>query len=302
MSATKLISQELDGDTLITYEETGDFVVCNLSSINLPKAVGDDVLERLIKIAVRMLDNVVSLNNYPVKQAKRTANRYRAVGLGGYGWHHLLALEGIQWESDEATDYADKLYEDIAYYAITASMELSKERGAYPLFEGSEWQTGKYFERRGYFEQENASRWVALSNEIKKHGLRNGYLMATAPNGSTATIAGTTASIDPVFKPFYHEEKKDSKLPVVAPDLNHETYEVYQRYSHIIDQRYSVKQNAARQRHIDQSQSFNIYVPNNIRASVLLDIHLRLWKSGGKTSYYVRSTSSSIEECTWCHG
>ncbi|MGG0667890.1 ribonucleoside-diphosphate reductase subunit alpha [Lederbergia citrisecunda] len=302
MTPTELISKTLDEDVIITYEKPGDFVVCNLSSINLAKAVTDDVLERLIPIQARMLDNVVSLNKYPVLQAKRTSERYRSVGLGTYGWHHLLALKNIQWESDEAVEYADKLYEKIAYLAIKSSMELSKERGAYPLFEGSEWQTGEYFKRRGYFEQENANDWLELHEQIEQHGMRNGYLLAVAPNGSTATIAGTTASIDPVFKPFYHEEKKDSKLPVVAPDLDHSTYEVYQRYAHIIDQRYSVKQNSARQRHIDQSLSFNIYVPNNIRASVLLDLHLQLWKSGGKTSYYLRSTASVIDECEWCHG
>lgn len=304
MSPTIQESTEIISGKLITVSEPGDFVVCNLSSINLGKAVIDNVLERLIPIQVRMLDNVVSLNKYPVPQAKRTSERYRAVGLGSYGWHHLLALKNIQWESDEAVEYTDTLYEGIAYLAIKSSMELSKERGEYPLFEGSEWQTGEYFERRGYFEQENGAKWKSLHEDIQRHGMRNGYLLAIAPNMSTATIAGTTASIDPVFKPFYHEEKKNYKLPVVAPDLNHETYEVYQRHSYVLDQRWSVKQNIARQRHIDQSISFNIYVPNNIKASVLLELHLQLWKGGGKTSYYIRSTaaSASIEECTWCHG
>src|SRR6185437_7778959 len=101
----------------------GDFVVCNLSSINLGRAVPEDVLERLIRIQVRMLDNVIELNKIPVVQAGRTNARYRGIGLGTFGWHHLLALKNIQWESEEAVDFADVLYEKIAYLTITASME-----------------------------------------------------------------------------------------------------------------------------------------------------------------------------------
>lgn len=136
---------------------------------------------------------------------------------------------------------------------------------------------------------------------MQQHGIRNGYLLAVAPNSSTAIIAGSTASIDPVFKPFYYEEKKDFKIPVTAPDLNYRTYDIYRRSAYIVDQRWSVRQNAVRQKHIDQSISFNIYVPNTIRASVLLDLHLQAWKEGLKTTYYVRSTSSDVEECEWCH-
>lgn len=133
-----------------------------------------------------------------------------------------------------------------------------------------------------------------------KNGIRNGYLMAVAPNSTTALIAGSTASIDPIFKPFYYEEKKDFKIPMTAPELDHRTYDVYRRSAYIVDQRWSVKQNAARQKHIDQSISFNLYVPNTIRASILLDLHLQAWREGLKTTYYVRSTSNDVEECEWC--
>ncbi|MCG7334949.1 ribonucleoside-diphosphate reductase subunit alpha [Sporosarcina sp. ACRSM] len=297
MSATQFESVTLEDDIVVSRSKPGDFVVCNLSSINLGRAVPEDALERLISIQVRMLDNVIDLNKIPVVQAQRTNSRYRGIGLGTFGWHHLLALKNIQWESDEAVDYADKLYEKIAYLTIKASAELAKEKGAYPLFEGSEWQSGAYFEHKGYESEE----WLALRAEVAENGMRNGYLMAVAPNSSTSVIAGSTASIDPIFKPFYHEEKKDYKLPVVAPDLNHRTYDVYRRSAYIVDQRWSVKQNAARQRHIDQSISFNLYVPNNIRASVLLNLHIQAWKSGMKTTYYTRSTAADIEECEWCH-
>lgn len=296
-SPTEFESVTLEDDIVVTRSKPGDFVVCNLSSVNLGRAVPAGVLERLITIQVRMLDNVIDLNKIPVVQAQRTNARYRGIGLGTFGWHHLLALKDIQWESDEAVDFADELYEKIAYLTIKASMELATEKGAYPLFEGSDWQTGVYFEQRGYDSKE----WRGLRIDVATNGIRNGYLMAVAPNSSTSVIAGSTASIDPIFKAFYHEEKKDYKLPVIAPDLDHNTYDVYRRSAYIVDQRWSIKQNAARQRHIDQAISFNVYVPNNIRASVLLDLHMQAWKSGMKTTYYMRSTASDIEECEWCH-
>src|SRR5579875_43060 len=276
----------------------GDFVVCNLSSINLPKAVKADVLERLIRIQVRMLDNVIDLNTLPVAQAQDTNKKYRAIGLGTFGWHHLLALEKIYWESDEAVQRADELYEDIAYYAIRTSMELAKEKGFYPAFPGSEWETGEYFKRKGY----NSDRWNTLQQAIKENGLRNGWLMAVAPNSSTAKIGDSTDGIDPLYSVEYAEEKKNFKFKVTAPDLDHNTYAYYRKARHELDQKWSILQNAKRQRHIDQAISFNLYVRHDIKAKDLLDIHLTAWKNKLKTTYYVRSTSQSeIEECEMCH-
>lgn len=303
-SPTIVTKEEVIDGTIITYKEAGDFVVCNLSSINLGRAVPDGALERLIPVQVRMLDNVIDLNNIPVKQAEITNKKYRAIGLGTFGLHHLLALKGIEWETDEAVEFNDTLYEKIAFLTIKSSMQLAEEKGAYPLFEGSEWQTGEYFERRGYEGDPNMGydfAWDELRYWVKEVGIRNSYLLAVAPNMSTATIAGSTASIDPIFNVFYYEEKKDSKIPVAAPDLNYKTYNIYRKTTYMLNQFWSIKQNAARQRHIDQSISFNLYVPNNISAKVLLELHMEAWKNGLKTTYYVRSTTTSIEECEWCH-
>ncbi|QHN48643.1 ribonucleoside-diphosphate reductase subunit alpha [Geobacillus stearothermophilus] len=297
-SPTVTKRQYVKDGTIIIEKIPGDFVVCNLSSINLARAVTDGVLARLIPIQMRMLDNVIDLNNIPVLQAGLTNEKYRAVGLGTFGWHHLLALKGIRWESDEAVRYADELYETIAYLAIQASMELAKEKGSYPAFPGSDWQTGAYFERRGY-ESHGELDWDRLKQDVARYGMRNGYVMAVAPNASTSIIAGSTASIDPIFLKVYAEEKKDYKIPVTVPDLNEQTTWYYKSAYHI-DQRWSIKQNAARQRHIDQAISFNFYVVNTIKAKELLDLHLTAWKSELKTTYYVRSTSGTIDECDSC--
>nr|WP_233879730.1 ribonucleoside-diphosphate reductase subunit alpha [Virgibacillus halodenitrificans] len=296
-SPTQFIEEFVENEnTIVQKYKSGDYVVCNLSSINLGKAVPDGVLDRLLKIQVRMLDNVIDINTLPIKQTQLTNQKYRAIGLGTFGWHHLLAKKNIKWETDEAVDFADELYEEIAYLTIKNSMELSKEKGSYPVYEGSKWQTGEYFTNKGY----TSDKWTGLKEEVKQNGMRNGYLMAVAPNSTTAMIAGSTASIDPVFKAFYNEEKKDFKIPVTAPELDHHTYDIYRRSAYIVDQRWSVKQNAARQKHVDQSISFNFYVPNTIKASVLLNLHLQAWQEGLKTTYYVRSTSNDVEECEWC--
>jgi len=303
MSPTRMIQEMISGDQIVTTKQAGDFVVCNLSSINLGRAVTaapdlltSDVLERLVPIQVRMLDNVIDLNQLPVPQATITNRKYRAIGLGTFGWHHLLALQQMEWNSAQAEDYADSLYERINYLTIQASMTLAKEKGRYSAFVGSEWQNGEYFRARGY----DSPAWRELAAQVGVNGLRNGWLMAVAPNMSTAQIAGSTASIDPVYGAFYYEEKKDFRRPVAAPGLSLETYPYYEKGAYRVDQFASIRQNARRQRHVDQSISFNLYVPSTIRASTLLALHMSAWREGLKTTYYVRSNDIDISECEWC--
>ncbi|MGN7402560.1 ribonucleoside-diphosphate reductase subunit alpha [Cytobacillus praedii] len=299
MSAT-VIQKEFQDDegNIVIIRKPGDFVVCNLSSIHLPNAVRSNVLNRLIRIQMRMLDNTIDCNHISVGQAKYTNEKYRAVGLGTFGWHHLLALKEIHWESDDAVDYANELYEEISYHTIQSSMELAKEKGAYQMLSGSEWQTGEYFTRKGYTSQ----RWMKLQEDIQAHGVRNGWMLAVAPNSSTAKIGGSTDGIDPLYAIEYAEEKKNFKFKVTAPDLDHHTYNYYRRVRHELSQLWSIKQNASRQRHIDQSISFNFYVRHDIKARELLQLHLEAWKHGLKTTYYVRSTSQTeIDECEACH-
>jgi len=303
MSPTRMIQEMISGDQIVTTRQAGDFVVCNLSSINLGRAVtaapdllSSDVLERLVPIQVRMLDNVIDLNQLPVPQATITNRKYRAIGLGTFGWHHLLALQQIEWNAPQAEDYADSLYERINYLTIQASMSLAKEKGRYSAFVGSDWQNGEYFRARGY----DSPAWRELAAQVGVNGLRNGWLMAVAPNMSTAQIAGSTASIDPVYGAFYYEEKKDFRRPVAAPGLSLETYPYYEKGAYRVDQFASIRQNARRQRHVDQSISFNLYVPSTIRASTLLALHMSAWREGLKTTYYVRSNDIDIAECDWC--
>ncbi|MCA0972572.1 ribonucleoside-diphosphate reductase subunit alpha [Halobacillus litoralis] len=299
-SPTVQQQQFVEDGKIITIQAPGDFVVCNLSSLNLGRAIPSGELARIIQIQVRMLDNVIDLNTIPVLQAQLTNQQYRGIGLGTFGWAHLLAKKQIHWESEEAVDYADALYETIAYHTIEASSDLAYEKGSYPLFEGSDWESGAYFSKRGYHKHD-AWDWSSLQEKVNQNGLRNGYLLAVAPNSSTSLIAGSTASIDPIFQKFYSEEKKDYKIPVTAPELDHHTYGYYPS-AYDVDQKASIRQNAARQKYVDQSISFNLYVRNSIHAKELLDLHLEAWRLGLKTTYYTRSTSSqgSYDECESC--
>ena len=252
-------------------------------------------MEANVALQIRMLDNVISINQFPVPEAKMTSEKYRAIGLGTSGYHHYLVRHQIQWESEEHIETADKLFENIAYYAIKASMELAKEKGAYPAFKGSEWETGAYFERRGY----TSERWQQLRKDVAKYGMRNGYLMAIAPTGSTSNIANTTAGIDPIFKKFFIEEKKGSFTPKTAPDLDNSTFWLYKE-AHTIDQQWSIRACAARQRHIDQAQSFNLYITPQVKAKEILNLYIEAYKQGVKTIYYIRNQSLEMDECTSC--
>lgn len=301
MSAIEHLSTEIrttDGDTVVVNTvKPGDFVVCNLASLSLGHLPLEDETQMREKVAtvVRALDNVIDLNFYPVPYAKITNRHYRSIGLGVSGYHHALAIRGIRWESDEHLAFMDEVFERINYAAIEASAELAREKGRYDYFEGSDWQTGDYFVKRGY----TSDRWKSLSAKVADCGMRNAYLLAVAPTSSTSIIAGTTAGTDPVMKRFFLEEKKGVMFPRVAPALSDKTFWTY-KGAYLIDQTWSVRAAGVRQRHIDQAQSLNLYITNDYTMRQVLNLYTLAWECGVKTIYYVRSKSLEVEECESC--
>ncbi len=284
-------SQEVENDKIVQVTNPGDLVVCNLSSINLGRCNTPEKLSEVIPVQVRMLDNVIALNNLPTPQGKLTNMKYRAIGIGISGYHQHLVQKGVDWESPEHAEYVDQLFEHINYAAVKASCDLAKERGAYPLFPGSDWDTGEYFDLRGYSDD----RWHAVRDEIRMNGIRNGYIMAIAPTGSTSVIAGSTAGIDPVFRPVFTEEKKGFLIKRVAPDLTQENYPLYKE-AHSIDQLWSIKAAAVRQRHLDQSQSMNLYATPEMSEEDFLNLYYEAWKEGVKTIYYFRNMTEEEKQ------
>ena len=300
MSGISDVSQEIvdvDGETVVvTTTKPGDFVVCNLASLSLGHIdLSGDELETIAGHVVRALDNVIDLNFFPVPYAKANNLRYRPIGLGVSGYHHMLAKNNIGWESEEHLRFVDNIFERINYAAISASSDVAADKGAYSFFAGSDWQTGAYFHKRNY----TAPRWQELAKKVAAQGMRNGWLLAVAPTSSTSIIAGTTAGIDPVMNRYFLEEKKNGLIPRVAPDLSPETYWYY-KSAHLIDQTWSIRAAGIRQRHIDQSQSMNIYITNEFTFRKVLGLYILAFEQGVKTVYYVRSKSLEVEECSAC--
>ncbi len=301
MSPIKTVSKEIvteDGKVqVVTITEPGDLVVCNLASLVLGRINVDneEYLKDIVATAIRALDNVIDLNFYPTPYAQITNHKYRAVGLGISGYHHMLATRKIKWESEEHLTYVDKIFERINMAAISASTDLAAEKGSYELFENSDWHTGQYFTKRKYLSPE----WTNLAKTVKRQGMRNGYLLATAPTSSTSILAGTTAGVDPIMNKYFLEEKKSGLLPRVAPDLSQDTWWIY-KSAHTIDQMYSVKAAGIRQRHIDQAQSMNLYITNDYTMRQVLNLYIKAYECGVKTIYYVRSKSLEVEECESC--
>mgnify|MGYP002657419824 FL=1 len=301
MAPIEHISTEVhteNGDTVVvTATRPGEFVVCNLASLSLGNLPVEDeaYMERTVETAIRALDNVIDLNFYPLEYARLTNQKYRSIGLGVSGYHHMLAKRGIRWESDEHLAFTDAVFEHINYAAVKADAALAREKGRYALFEGSDWQTGAYFEKRGY----TAEKWRPLAKTVAVQGLRNAYLLAVAPTSSTSILSGTSAGIDPIMKKFFLEEKKGSMLPRVAPELSMDTWWYY-KAAHLIDQSWSVRAAGLRQRHIDQAQSMNLYITNDYSMRQVLRLYLEAWRAGVKTIYYVRSKALEVETCESC--
>lgn len=300
MSEIEQVSTEVvteHGDTVVvTTTRPGDFVVCNLASLSLGHLpVEDDVeMAKVVSTAVRALDNVIDLNFYALEYARITNRKYRSIGLGVSGYHHMLAKRGISWESDEHLAFVDEVFERINRCAVEASADLAAEKGSCALFEGSDWHSGAYFEKRGY----EGDEWDRVRQKAS-HGMRNAYLLAVAPTSSTSILVGTTAGVDPVMRKFFLEEKKGSMLPRVAPELSAETFWLY-KPAHQIDQTWSVRASGIRQRHIDQAQSMNLYITNDYTMRQVFNLYLLAWECGVKTIYYVRSKSLEVEECESC--
>lgn len=294
--SVEVLTQDQD-KVVVTRTRPGDFVVCNLASLCLANLPLDDEesLRNTIYSVVRALDNVIDLNYYPLPYAQITNQRYRSIGLGISGYDHALALKQIKWESEEHLEFVDRVFERINFMAIEASMKLAQEKGHYEYFEGSNWDNGDYFSKRGYTSPE----WKRLREEVHTHGLRNAYLLAIAPTSSTGIIAGTSAGIDPVMKRFFIEEKKGNMLPRVAPALSDKTWWHYKGAYHM-DQRWSVRAAGIRQRHIDQAQSMNLYITTDYTLRQVLNLYIQAWREGVKTIYYVRSQSLEVEECESC--
>ena len=220
--------------TLNTNEE--EIAVCNLGSINLPQHVEDgkinvEQLKKSVTTAIRMLDNVIDINYYPVPQAENSNKKHRPIGLGLMGFQDALYKLGISYDSEEAVEFADKSMELISYFAIEASCELAKERGTYETYKGSLWDNGIFpldsinllADQRGSdFIDQNTDKtldWDKLKEKMAKHGIRNSNVMAIAPTATIANITGVSQSIEPTYQNLFVKSNLSGEFTVVNPYL-----------------------------------------------------------------------------------
>lgn len=223
--------------TLNTSKE--EIAVCNLGSINFATHIQNgqlnrEKLQKTIRTAIRMLDNVIDYNFYPVPQARNSNLRHRPIGLGLMGFQDALYQLRIAYASDAAVTFADESMEFISYCAITASMELAKERGTYDSYAGSLWSQGilpidsiqnvkaaREAFGANYLEQDTRARldWEHVRAQIKQHGMRNSNVMAIAPTATIANICGVTQSIEPTYQNLFVKSNLSGEFTVINPYL-----------------------------------------------------------------------------------
>ena len=274
----------------------GRTAVCNLASVNLSKINSTEDIQRVVPIAVNMLDNVIDLNFYPLKKVKDTNLASRSIGLGVMGEAQMLAEKQIMFGSQVHLDYIDRVMDDISYNVILASHKLAMEKGSYPEFSGSNWSKGilpidvanKHALELTEYTSNND--WSSL-RKLSKQAMRNGYMMAIAPTSSISILVGTTQTIEPVYKRKWFEENLSGLIPVVVPNLNPDTYAFY-KPAYEVNQLDIIKAAAVRQKWIDQGQSTNIFLSlDKASGKYMNQIYTLAHKLGCKSTYYLRSQS-----------
>lgn len=297
------------------------------------------MLKETIGTAIRMLDNVIDLNYYPTPESASSNLKSRPIGLGIMGLQDALYMLGMNFDSEDAVLFSDMTMEFISYYGILASSELAKERGQYPAYKGSKWDRGLFpidtlkllEEERGMkveVDRETRMDWGTVRSEVKLHGMRNSNCMAIAPTATNANINGVFPSIEPIYKNVYVKSNFSGEFTVVnqylVEDLKRHglwnkgmiekikyydgsvqkigeiPQELKEKYKEVfeIDPSWIIRHAAVRGKWVDQSQSINIFVATT-SGRAISDVYVNAWKSGLKTTYYLRSLgASAIEKST----
>ena len=286
----------------ITISEYGDTAVCNLGSINLSKIYMRKDIERVVPVAIRMLDNVIDLNFYPNISTSKTNRRNRAIGLGVMGEAQLLAESRVMWGSKEHLNLIDSIMQMVSYNAILASSDLAYEKGKYSEFEGSDWSKGIFpMDKANDLVKELTDTfhiydWDALRETVKVTGMRNGYLMAIAPTSTISILVGTSQTVEPIYKKKWIEENLSGVIPVTAPNISPDTWNYYTT-AYDVDGIDIIKPAAVRQKWIDQGQSINIFVTlDKATGKYLNDVYMNAWKYELKSTYYLRSQSPEAKD------
>jgi ribonucleoside-diphosphate reductase alpha chain len=331
--------------TEITLNTSKDeTAVCNIGSINLMRhlvngQIDFGMLESSVKMAIRMLDNVIDISFYPVIEGKQSNARHRPIGLGIMGTQDVFYAMGLNFDSDAAVQFSDKVMEFISYHAIYSSAMLAKEKGAYETFKGSKWDRGLFpvdtikllEEERGVptgIMPKGQMDWTPVREAVKQYGMRNSNTMAIAPTATIANISGALPSVEPIYKNLYVKSNFSGEFTVVNDALVYDLRKlglwndamlekikrmdgniesiveipeiIRAKYKEAfqIDPYWVIMHAAVRGKWIDQSQAINIFL-STTSGRVISDTYMMAWKTGLKTTYYLRTLgATSVEKTT----
>ena len=321
-----------------------EVAVCNLGSVNLKEhlikndkemVIDKRKLKETIRCAMRMLDNVIDINFYPIPEAKHSNMLHRPVGLGIMGFQDCLYELGINYDSKEAVEFADETMEKVCYFAYDASTDLAGERGKYKSYEGSDWSKGilphhtyKNLAESGRAlidEVKENMDWTMLLRKIKKNGMRNSNCVAIAPTATIANIVGVTASIEPTFQNIFVKSNLSGEFTVINKylvgelkrlglwdkkiredlsfydgkwdNINYIPEDIKRKFKMVydIEPTWLIQCGAARQKWIDQAQSLNLYI-NAPNGKLLHSTYMEAYDRGLKTTYYLRTPSASTRD------
>ena len=317
---------------IMEYTSPDEVAVCNLASISLPMFVDNgafdhQALYEVTKRITRNLNQVIDRNYYPVKEAENSNMRHRPIGLGVQGLADAFIMLRLPFTSDEAKKLNQEIFETIYFSAVTTSMEMAKEEGAYSTFKGSTISEGKFqYNLWGIEDKDLSGRWdwTALRTEVMEHGVRNSLLLAPMPTASTSQILGNNEAFEPYTSNVYTRRVLSGEFIVVNKHLLHDLVElglwneslkqevmrnngsiqnidiipqnIKELYKTVWE--LSMKDIIDMSRHrgyfIDQSQSLNLFMEGATMAK-LTSMHFYAWKSGLKTGMYYLRTKSAVD-------
>lgn len=314
---------------IMEYSSPDEVAVCNLASLALPRFVHDgafdhEALFQITKVVTRNLNRVIDRNFYPVEEARRSNMRHRPIGIGVQGLADVFAILGLPFESLEAQQLNEDIFETLYFAALTASCELAQSEGVYETYAGSPVSRGiLQFDMWGVVPRSGRWNWEALRTSIAQHGVRNSLLVAPMPTASTSQILGNNECFEPFTSNIYTRRVLAGEFIVVNKYLlrdlirlglwndtmrnrliaaNGSVQDITEIPAHIrelyktvweVKQRTIIDMAAARGAYIDQSQSLNVHM-QDVSTAKLTSMHFYAWKKGLKTGmYYLRTRAAA---------
>jgi ribonucleoside-diphosphate reductase alpha chain len=318
---------------IIEVSSDGETAVCNLGSINLAQHLADggidwDKLRETVRTAVPLLDRVIDINYYPSDESAASNPRWRPVGLGLMGLQDVFFALRLPFDSPEALELSTRVQEEIYLTALEVSVDLARRHGPHPAYDETRAAAGVLQPDHWNVSPAQGERWAALRESVAEHGLRNSLLVAIAPTATIASIAGCYECIEPQVSNLFKRETLSGEFLQVNAALTRElktrglwtadvreaikraegsvqglaqlpddVRELY-RTAWELPQRALIDMAAARSPYIDQSQSLNLFIAGP-SIGKLSSMYLHAWKSGLKTTYYLRSRPATrIQQTT----